>query len=130
METLIVKAIEQLITGSPVFALMIWAIIHFKKASEVQASSNQQLIEQMQAERSERLDDMEQDIIRQRERTDECEKDRLNLYKIIGHMEMGQFRPVESPSLPSYIPHLPPHQEGTRHTNDHLPKPKPNQSHT
>lgn len=80
MDPLLVNALDSIATNGPVAVLLIIAIWW-------QTKGNQALVTQLNAERAERLDAMDKEIDRQRERSEECERDRLELHKLIFQLQ-------------------------------------------
>lgn len=80
MDPLLINALDSIATNGPVAVLLIIAIWW-------QTKGNQALVTQLNAERAERLDAMDKEIDRQRERSEECERDRLELHKLIFQLQ-------------------------------------------
>lgn len=77
--SLLAKCIESLIATGPVAVILGVAVWW-------QTRGNQALITQLNTERAERMDAMDKEIIRLRERSDKCETDRIELHKQIARL--------------------------------------------
>lgn len=78
-QDLITKVIDSLVTTGPV-ALILAAGLWW------QTRGNQSLVKQLNTERCQRLDAMDEEINRQRKRSDDCERDRLALHQEIARL--------------------------------------------
>lgn len=94
MDSTFLKLLDSVIATGPVAILLIIAIWW-------QTRGNQALVTQLNAERGERLDAMDKEIERQRERSDECERDRLSLHRALADLQNQH----HSLSAPKHKPH-------------------------
>lgn len=80
MDPLLVNALDSIATNGPVAMLLLLAVWW-------QTRGNQALVVQLNEERTQRLSKMDEEISRQRSRNDECERDRLELHKLIFQLQ-------------------------------------------
>lgn len=80
MDSNFIKLLDSVIATGPVAVLLIIAIWW-------QTKGNQALVTQLNAERAKRLDAMDKEIDRQRQRSEECEKDRLSLHRLLADIQ-------------------------------------------
>jgi hypothetical protein len=80
---LLLSALDTLIATGPVAVILAVAVWW-------QTKGNQALVQQLNSERSDRLDDMEREIDRLRDRSDRCEQDRVELHKQIAQLIVRQ----------------------------------------
>lgn len=76
---LISSALDTLVATGPVAVILAVGIWW-------QTKGNQALVTQLNSERNDRLDDMEKEIARLRDRSDRCEQDRVELHKQIAQL--------------------------------------------
>lgn len=74
MDPFVAKILESLIATGPVAVILAVAVWW-------QTKSNQALVNQLNAERGERLDGMDAEIKHLRDRSESCERDRIELHK-------------------------------------------------
>lgn len=91
MDPFQLKLFESIVSTGPVAALLVLAVWW-------QTRGNQALVQQLNTERIERMEAMEDEIDRQRTRSDDCEKDRLELHRKISDIELDR---AKKESLPS-----------------------------
>ena len=72
----IVVALEPVLKSGPVAALLILAVWWLTKG-------NEKLVTALNTERKERLDSLTQQVDKLEKRSDDCEKDRLNLHRLL-----------------------------------------------
>lgn len=76
---LFAKALDTLMASGPVAAILAAAVWWLMRG-------NQALVKQLNDERGERMDAMDQEIDRLRQRSDRCEADRLELHKQVAQL--------------------------------------------
>ncbi len=72
----VIAALEPVLKSGPVAALLILAVWWLTKG-------NEKLVTALNTERKERLDSLTQQVDKLEKRSDDCEKDRLNLHRIL-----------------------------------------------
>lgn len=71
-----IAALEPVLKSGPVAALLILAVWWLTKG-------NEKLVTALNTERKERLDSLTQQVDKLEKRSDDCEKDRLNLHRLL-----------------------------------------------
>lgn len=77
---LITQLLQSTAAAGPVAALLLIAVKWL-------TGSNRELVTELNKERQARLDDMEKHIDRLQARSDDCEKDRLNLHRQVAELQ-------------------------------------------
>lgn len=72
----VIVALEPVLKSGPVAALLILAVWWLTKG-------NEKLVTALNTERKERLDSLTQQVDKLEKRSDDCEKDRLNLHRLL-----------------------------------------------
>lgn len=72
----VIAALEPVLKSGPVAALLILAVWWLTKG-------NEKLVTALNTERKERLDSLTQQVDKLEKRSDDCEKDRLNLHRLL-----------------------------------------------
>ena len=76
MPSEVIAALEPVLKSGPVAALLILAVWWLTKG-------NEKLVTALNTERKERLDSLTQQVDKLEKRSDDCEKDRLNLHRLL-----------------------------------------------
>ena len=77
--TLIAKAFEVIVSTGPVAMILVIAVWW-------QTKGNQALVTELNKERNDRLNAMDRELQRLRERSDRCEADRIELHKQLANL--------------------------------------------
>lgn len=72
----VIASLEPVLKSGPVAALLILAVWWLTKG-------NEKLVTALNTERKERLDSLTQQVDKLEKRSDDCEKDRLNLHRLL-----------------------------------------------
>jgi septal ring factor EnvC (AmiA/AmiB activator) len=75
----VIAALEPVLKSGPVAALLILAVWWLTKG-------NEKLVTALNTERKERLDSLTQQVDKLEKRSDDCEKDRLNLHRLLAEV--------------------------------------------